>query len=44
MEEPLVECPACKGEGIDLDGYLCWKCKGAGQVRLKDNEEINKHT
>ena len=25
-------CPACNGEGIDLDGFVCWKCKGDGQI------------
>jgi DnaJ-class molecular chaperone len=32
----FVECPVCKGEGIDLEGYVCWKCKGQGQIRYED--------
>jgi dolichol-phosphate mannosyltransferase len=23
----LVECLVCKGEGVDLEGYICWKCE-----------------
>jgi hypothetical protein len=32
MEDEFIQCPACKGEGIDLDGFLCWKCRGDGQI------------
>jgi glycosyltransferase involved in cell wall biosynthesis len=23
----LIECLVCKGEGVDLEGYICWKCE-----------------
>jgi hypothetical protein len=23
----LIECLVCKGEGVDLGGYICWKCE-----------------
>jgi DnaJ-class molecular chaperone len=36
VEDAFVECPACKGEGVDLEGYICWMCKGHGQIRYKD--------
>jgi hypothetical protein len=32
----FIECPACEGEGVDLEGYICWKCKGQGQIRQDD--------
>jgi ribosomal protein L37AE/L43A len=32
MEDGFIQCPACNGEGIDLDGFACWKCKGCGQI------------
>jgi DnaJ-class molecular chaperone len=27
-----IQCPVCNGEGFDLDGFVCWKCKGDGQI------------
>jgi DnaJ-class molecular chaperone len=39
MKDDLVECPVCKGEGLDLDGYLCWKCKGLGRVKYGEGTE-----
>jgi hypothetical protein len=32
MEDDFIHCPVCNGEGIDLDGFVCWKCKGDGQI------------
>lgn len=32
-DDALIECPICNGEGVDLDGYICWKCKGQGQIK-----------
>ena len=26
-----LSCPVCNGEGFDLDGFVCLKCKGDGQ-------------
>jgi dolichol-phosphate mannosyltransferase len=26
-DDGLIECLVCKGEGVDLEGYLCWKCE-----------------
>jgi hypothetical protein len=31
-DDDFIECPACNGEGIDLDGFACWKCRGFGQI------------
>jgi DnaJ-class molecular chaperone len=39
-DDAFIECEVCKGEGIDLDGYVCWKCKGYGQIR---DENITRH-
>jgi hypothetical protein len=36
MEDAFVECPVCNGDGVDLEGYICWKCKGHGQIEHKD--------
>lgn len=36
MESAFIECPVCKGEGVDLDGYICWKCRGHGQIKYED--------
>jgi hypothetical protein len=33
LEDAFIGCPACKGEGVDLEGYICWKCKGHGRIR-----------
>jgi hypothetical protein len=45
MENGLIECPICKGEGVDLDGFVCWKCKGHGQISInniaKDSTNMN---
>src|ERR687895_311500 len=28
-----IECPVCKVEGVDLEGYICWKCEGQRRIR-----------
>jgi glycosyltransferase involved in cell wall biosynthesis len=25
-DDAFIECPVCKGEGVDLEGYICWIC------------------
>jgi DnaJ-class molecular chaperone len=32
-DDAFIECPVCKGEGVDLEGYICWKCEGERQIR-----------
>lgn len=32
----FIECPVCRGAGVDLEGYICWKCKGHGQIKYED--------
>jgi hypothetical protein len=27
-DDDSIQCPVCNGEGFDLDGFVCWKCKG----------------
>lgn len=45
MENAFIECLVCKGEGVDLDGFVCWKCKGRGRISCnntaKDSTNIN---
>jgi DnaJ-class molecular chaperone len=45
MEDDFIQCRACNGEGIDLDGFVCWKCKGEGQIThlstSKDSTDTN---
>lgn len=31
-DDEFIQCPACNSEGIDLDGFVCWKCRGDGQI------------
>jgi hypothetical protein len=44
-DDDSIQCPVCKGEGIDLDGFVCWKCKGDGQIihvsTSKDSTDTN---
>ena len=34
-------CMICKGEGVDLDGFVCWNCKGRGYVDANQNDMKN---
>jgi DnaJ-class molecular chaperone len=34
-DDAFIECPVCKGEGVDLEGYICCKCEGQGRIRHK---------
>lgn len=49
-DDDFTLCPACNSEGIDLDGFVCWKCRGDGQIThdstSKDSTDmkINKST
>ena len=39
----LIECPACKGEGVDMDGFQCWRCKGSGEITNSAISKDNGH-
>jgi hypothetical protein len=44
-DDDSIQCPVCNGEGFDLDGFVCWKCKGDGQIThsstSKDSTDTN---
>ena len=45
MEDDSIQCRAYNGEGNDLDGFVCCKCKGEGQIThlntSKDSTDTN---
>jgi hypothetical protein len=39
MEDDSIQCRACNGEGIDLDGFVCWKCKERAKLLISVHQK-----
>lgn len=39
MENEIIACPICLGDGADKFKRPCWGCDGTGEVEYKDEDD-----
>lgn len=39
-DDAFIECPVCKGEGVDLDGYVVGSAMGMAKLEMRILQDV----